>query len=149
METLFALLYVLLQIVSPDTESFTMSVMPETEFHGTKQENGIWRIETGVGDAKKYFGDACVDGRILVVKTKEVELPFQAADMLGLAEEVDWNELQSVGRAPLIYKIRRTEDQVEFIPIDDDKIGAKPIITKLQRRKPNKSEQATPRKPSD
>jgi hypothetical protein len=146
METALALIYVLLQIISPNTESFTMTMTPDSAFYGTKQADGTWQIETGNQTSKGFFGDAHVEGRTLIINTKEGKIPFEAADMLGLEAEVDWKKLQAVGSDPLSYKIFRTKDQVEFIPSDDNKLGAKSVITKLQRRKPNKSEQATPRK---
>ena len=115
MEVALALIYVLLQIVSPDTASFTLSVTPDTVFYGTKQEKDVWRIKTGKEDSKTFFGDVQIEGRRLIITTKQGEIPFEAADKVGLSEKTDWRTLQTFGKKPVIYEIRRAKNRVEFV----------------------------------
>jgi len=115
METALALIYVILQIMPADTQSFTFNVTPDTAFYGTKQEGKVWRIETGRADTILFFGDARVEKRQLIIKTQKGEIPFLAADTLALPEVVDWKSLKTIGQDPVIYQIRRSESKIEFV----------------------------------
>jgi hypothetical protein len=114
MEIALALIYALLQIMPADTQSFTLNVTPDTAFYGTRQEGDVWRIETGKTDKKAFFGDARVEKRQLIIKTKDGEIPFEAADKLALPDSVDWQNLKEVGEDPVIYEIRKMKDKIEF-----------------------------------
>ena len=115
MEIALTLIYLLLQIMPAETQSFTLDVTPNLAFFGTRQEGNVWRIEAGKSDSKSLFGEAHIQKRQLIVKTKEAEIPVEAADNLALPEVVDWKSLNKLGRDPVTYEIRRTEGKIEFV----------------------------------
>jgi hypothetical protein len=55
MEIALALIYILLQIMPADTQTFTLNVTPDKAFYGTKQEGNVWRIESGRADTKSLL----------------------------------------------------------------------------------------------
>jgi hypothetical protein len=114
MEIALALIYILLQIMPADTQTFTLNVTPDKAFYGTKQEGNVWRIESGRADTKSLFGDVHIDRRQLIIKTKEKEIPFEAADKLALPENTDWKTLKTFGRDPVTYEVIRAAGKINF-----------------------------------
>ena len=114
METAVAFIFVLLQVMPAETRNFSLSVTPDTAFHGTKLENNVWRIQIGKEDSRSNFGDVHIDQGRLIIKTEAGELPFEAADKLGVGKDTDWKTLKKFGREPVVYELRRARSKVEF-----------------------------------
>jgi hypothetical protein len=115
METLFVLIFILMNTVPADTKSFTLTTRLDTSFELFRQKDD-WRVVLITPKGRSDFGTMSARGRSLLVRSAAGETSFDVYDRLGITAAPSWKSLEDIRIFGKRYRVERSPHGVEFIP---------------------------------